>query len=595
VEPPKISHKKKTDRERERERLEKELADQFADDYRQTQQERGRPLIPREPLKRTADNKWVHVTCSLWTPEIKYSNAKQLEVAEGIPLIPRARRELVCKICKTTDGACVACLHCHANFHIACAFQHGYTFGFDVSPVKGSRRDGVNIVTLGEKINKPETGTLTAAIWCREHSLSSIKTIPHMLNELVDNSGLIALQLYAENYKQADLTLTGTARKANFLDELTKSNASAPPVTPGNRRVSAANATASTRAGRNSSAGLPQQVETREIDTRQSTPQDDRPPQHCAICDIDTSPRWYKLKDSPSLVPRSSPIKTDGHLSNGIKPEILPSTGSPMQMENGIPPNGYGAQVASRAAESDPMDIDTNGHTEAGAVEYVCHRCNRRRKEAPEEPKQPVTEPERLPTPPIPQPTPPRHRPTMPPQAVHQPWNGMHLPPQQHWQPYTNGTIPSPQGVVPLPHHHAYHAASPISQQQPPPGPPPGFPMGGPQSLQNRSPYMPPSAPQQLHSIVGLSNGHPSPHAPHVSMRSPPHPQMTGMPRQVDGPFTGPPGHALQSYNHHHGSPVPSMPGQRPSTPRDVHPLPTTPRIAHGASASPNVRNILND
>jgi hypothetical protein len=115
IEPPKISHKKKTEKEREKDRIERESAMKAADYYRKKQEELGRPLNPREPLKRTANNNWVHVTCAVWTPEVKFGNAKALEPSEGIPSIPAARYDETCKACKKRDnGACVACHVCRA-------------------------------------------------------------------------------------------------------------------------------------------------------------------------------------------------------------------------------------------------------------------------------------------------------------------------------------------------------------------------------------------------------------------------------------------------------------------------------------------------
>lgn len=72
----------------------------------------NRPVNPREPLKRTANNNWVHVTCAVWTPEVKFAKAKALELCEGIPSIPTARYDEVCKVCKTSEGACVSCHTC---------------------------------------------------------------------------------------------------------------------------------------------------------------------------------------------------------------------------------------------------------------------------------------------------------------------------------------------------------------------------------------------------------------------------------------------------------------------------------------------------
>jgi len=66
--------------------------------------------------------------------------------------------------------------------------------GFDIQPVKGSRRDQVNIVRLGN-----ETGSMTAAIWCPEHDL---KTTIHTLNEISEETGQVSARgrRFGKNY-----------------------------------------------------------------------------------------------------------------------------------------------------------------------------------------------------------------------------------------------------------------------------------------------------------------------------------------------------------------------------------------------------------
>jgi len=61
--------------------------------------------------------------------------------------------------------------------HVSCALATGFHAGFDIAPVKGSRRDVVNVVTFGG-----ETGVMTAAVWCPEHDPN--KTIIHPLTEV---------------------------------------------------------------------------------------------------------------------------------------------------------------------------------------------------------------------------------------------------------------------------------------------------------------------------------------------------------------------------------------------------------------------------
>lgn len=298
VEPPKISHKKKTDREREKERLEKELSDNMRLEYRNKQLNMNRAQLPREPLKRTTGNNWVHVYCAVWAPEIRFSNWKTMEVAEGVQLIPQQRFEAVCKLCKNKDhqnrvrenaGACLNCFQCNASFHASCAFEAGYTFGFDVTPVKGSRKDQVTTATLGQ-----ETGSLTAVIMCKEHV---VKNIIHPIAEIQDEAGTTALQVFVENYKQADLTLTGTVRKAN-LAQLTrdKSQLSAVTTQGGPRRESGVHSIAAAvkRGGRTSTVNE-MKIDGEDGATDVSSLADIPAGRRCVKCDIDVTPKWHAI------------------------------------------------------------------------------------------------------------------------------------------------------------------------------------------------------------------------------------------------------------------------------------------------------------
>ncbi|KAK7730381.1 putative PHD type zinc finger protein with BAH domain-containing protein, partial [Cytospora paraplurivora] len=293
VEPPKISHKKKTEKERERERLEKEMAVKAADFYRKRQEDLGRPVNPREPLKRTADNNWVHVTCAVFHPEVRFGNAKALEPSEGIPSIPRSAYQEICKACGKQGGACVACHNpnCRVKVHVECAYQHGYTLGFDITPVKGSRRDQHSIVSIGG-----ESGTMTAAVWCKDHVP---KTSIHRVQDVVDESGINALQLYVRNFKQADLTLTGCARKAYLIPAAARTTSTAAVTTPANRRTSTTTipATAS-----------PVQVNGAP---REELPEIMQPEgKICCTCGTYVSPKWHPIDESQGR------LLVNGHLGN---------------------------------------------------------------------------------------------------------------------------------------------------------------------------------------------------------------------------------------------------------------------------------------
>ncbi|CAI4216563.1 unnamed protein product [Parascedosporium putredinis] len=208
--------KKKSDKDRDREKSERDQAQKAADYHRKKQEETNRPVNPREPLKRTADNNWVHVTCAMWTPEVNFGSGEAMVPAEGIPSIPRSRFEEVCIVCNKAEGACVSCNHCRTPVHVECARQNDFVLGFDITPIKGSRRDQFHIVTVGG-----ESGVMSAGLWCKDHAPT--KTIIHHMHDLVGDDALNAIQFYSQNFKQADQTINDTVRKANLITAAAKS------------------------------------------------------------------------------------------------------------------------------------------------------------------------------------------------------------------------------------------------------------------------------------------------------------------------------------------------------------------------------------
>ena len=320
MEGPTRSHKKKTERDREKERLEKELVNEAVRLYHQRQESAGKPVNPREPLKRTVGNNWVHVNCAVWTPEVKFGSAKALEPAEGFGLIPAERYREACKLCKTKQGACVGCHHnsCNARFHIGCALQAQYRFGFDITPVKSSRRDSVNSVHLGN-----EVGAATPAIWCAHHNVTSIV---HGAGDSAGQAGLTALQLFCQTYKQADLNLTGTVRKAAYIQQSVQHPTRANGVTAlhGHRRESSG--------------------DTLMMDAEPyGDPALDGPVKRvCCRCSTEFSPRWWPVEQARPPV------------MNG-----LGMSGSPFH-----------------ARHSSHHSVTANGDYAAGATAYECHKCH---------------------------------------------------------------------------------------------------------------------------------------------------------------------------------------------------------------------------
>lgn len=648
VEPPKISHKKKSDREREKERLEREMALEAAEAYLQKQAELGRPLDPREALKRTAGNNWLHVVCAVWTPEIRFGNAKALAPSEGIGSIPTARYEQMCKVCKTSEGACVACHQCHAAVHVGCAHQAGYTFGFDVTPVKGSRRDTVNTVTLGS-----ETGNATAAIWCKEHT---VKTIVHPISEIVDNGSLNALQIFVRTYKQADLTLTGTVRKANLVSSSTR----VIPLAVGStstRRSSAANGISSTlasgttqsasRSSRISPAAVTVKSEEIDVDGDRvlhlsEAKTDSATVKHCVTCGTDASPKWHRSRKPrvggpvAEQVPSVEGPAPDSVVNGCHRPhdvEISQGSEAVCRGQSTLS-NGYSkdSEVDEKTVHAGPaLRADRRiipDPTASLATPFQCHKCHLKK---PAEPS-----PEPTPPPPasiqphIQQDAAPHVSNPPPPPPIQLTWPTLeHIvgQGQGHFQVWTNPTVSMQNGPTALPPNaptqqptafapsRPFHHI-PLQQQTngfvpPPQGVPPQYPAGA------VAPYqLPRSGIVQLvplrappaashpgliaqtapHATNGVPLTHP-PHQPHPPYQ-PPH-MLNGQQghRAAENPFTGPAqvaSHSIPPLTSGHGSP--HMVRDRPSTPMETGVIArpeSTNRVVNGASASPSLRNLL--
>ncbi|KAG0650609.1 SANT domain-containing 2 [Hyphodiscus hymeniophilus] len=587
MEPPKTTHKKKSEKDRERDRVERDGAQKVADYFRKKQEELNKPLNPREPLKRTANNNWVHVTCAVFTPEVKFGNAKAMEPSEGIPSILSARYDEVCKACKQTGGA----------FHVECAHQAGYILGFDITPVKGSRRDQTAIVNINSEI-----GTMSAAVWCKEHVPT--KTIVHRMYDVVDDAGLNALQLYVQKFKQADLTLTGTVRKATLVNQSTKVPNPTSVTTSTNRKASTTTTYNTTQTSRGSLSHVKIEESVGEAAVGGITPE-----YKCVTCNVGVSPKWWPCPSPVPQIPTAAPtglaIATNGDYHMDVFPHATNLVSQGPTGENGGGGNMALAAAALHQNIRQPMQMPI-------VTEFQCHKCHwkRIRKEStPPPPAPPVQrEPSRsaILAPPMvsapasdadgPRPMTqyawPPPPPSYPPSASFGNWarSAPHTVGQVnqlnggHSSHPNNGTISQINGQLPM--------------RQPMQGPPPSPHETG---HMNQTPTRyshPPSPHRSLGSAPRhMSNGA---YTSFATTRPPPQHLTNGgpPPRAPERPFQQPNAvmHPRQPFGPPHGS---------PPVPRDTYPprpdsnnpqnniRPNDGRLNGGASASPSLRNLL--
>ena len=508
MEAPKVSHKKKNDREREKERLEREMVIAATENYLQEQRKRGRPEEPRQALKHTAGNNWVHIVCAVFHSEVKFGDAKRLEPVEGIGAIPTTKYSPTCKLCKTNHGACISCSHCQATVHVACAQQYGYPCGFILSPVKNSRTSAVSTVAMDG-----ESGNATAVVYCREHMLPKDLPVLHRMSGTSPDAPFNNLQTFVRSHKQADTSLTGTLRKAQMTDSAKGVQSFNPSVNPRNivslTNGGAAGLPASTLARRSSTVTVPA-VQFEEVDQdgdRVIHLRDEFPIdpciKKCVACGTDASPKWHDLESkalSPPTVnvdyrqlsvmlselPRALP---SGDESEDLRPSSQTNNNGLMSSNGASDGDGF-AQAETQQTVIVVKDEQTdsglsNGHTDDISTKFLCHKCHLRKLKEPTPPRTPTPPP-----PPQPEPVEPEERPVREPEPT-SPRTALIWPSQV--------TQASPHE----PYHHNW-------------------------SNQAASPYHPPER---------LSNG--VPHSPPVAAHPPPpqYPPQPPPPPQYDPPM----------------------------------------------------------
>lgn len=157
------------------------------------------PLGALDAFKPTECNNWAHILCSVFIPEVVYSDTARLKMVESCGNLPTWRYESLCCICNTPRGACVSCSEptCRKTFHVSCAHnQQGFTLGFEIIPVKSTRREVISTLTF-----KGETGHMVPQIWCRDHKEVAKSKKLYDLAEVDQKTALTSLQMFVRANK----------------------------------------------------------------------------------------------------------------------------------------------------------------------------------------------------------------------------------------------------------------------------------------------------------------------------------------------------------------------------------------------------------
>lgn len=476
--------------------------------------------------------------------------------------------------------------------HVECARQGGYALGFDVVPVKGSRRDQFNVVNM-----KGVVGTMTAAIWCKEHIP---KTAIYQMNDIVDESGLNALQLYVQNFKQADLTLTGTVRKATLVNQSTKVvNTVSITQTPNRRSSTTATANGHSNPVRGSVSHL-KAGDAPDISSIAGVTA-----KICATCAIDVSPKWWSYppaftNGAATNGATNGDAQTNGDHAISNEPPLV---GSQAPMDTHGEDNGSHAALAAAALHQNKQDMP------AEPTEFQCHQCHWKKVQK-EPPPLPVSIPRELSQPPIiPTATINTRIPDVEvaqershyawPAPLSYPTNGSY----SSWSRHS----PGPQGTAPLNQLNGSRE----------PGAAPGAvqPPNVQTHVRQSSHHRPQSSHQNGHQnghLDQVPNGYPpSPHhsigsstlhmqngnyaSSYVSTRPTPQHLTNGgpPPRAPEHPLSNAPMHPISSFGPPQGSPPMHRDPQGREHAQPSNNQRNDSRVNGGASASPSLRNLL--
>jgi len=182
-----------------------------------------RESIP-DALKRTLSGRWCHVECSVFTKEITFGDARNMQPVLGTQLANFANIPHRCSVCGGNSGGLIECKSCGQTFHVTCCQDHpGIFLGFYlVENDQLYANDAYAQNTLGSNecyvriAEDGRTGFIVPVVLCRSHitdpscrnfggnRLYTMRTVVYMISNtrVVDSEQMPLIKAFCACAKQ---------------------------------------------------------------------------------------------------------------------------------------------------------------------------------------------------------------------------------------------------------------------------------------------------------------------------------------------------------------------------------------------------------